>query len=91
MAHSFVQAHDDEDEAFFHFARSRPDGLVMLIEALDLARAQRGRLRLVDIPEELLDLARRAGEARAGKLSTDAEVDQTPFPRRAGSSCRTAD
>lgn len=33
-------------------------GLVLLVEARDLARQGRCRLRLVDIPDELLDLAR---------------------------------
>lgn len=41
--------------------RTNSAGLVMLIEALDLARTQRRRLRLADIPEELLDLARMSG------------------------------
>lgn len=35
MAHSFVQAHESESEAFEHFARSRPSGLVLLIDTYD--------------------------------------------------------
>ena len=35
MAHSFVQAHDDEAEAFESFARARPDGLTLLIDTYD--------------------------------------------------------
>jgi nicotinate phosphoribosyltransferase len=35
MAHSFVQAHDDETAAFERFARSRPDGLTLLIDTYD--------------------------------------------------------
>ncbi|MGF1640498.1 MAG: nicotinate phosphoribosyltransferase [Rhodospirillales bacterium] len=35
MAHSFIQAHDDETEAFLHFARSRPANLVLLIDTYD--------------------------------------------------------
>jgi nicotinate phosphoribosyltransferase len=35
MAHSFVQAHDDEALAFEHFARSRPEGVVLLIDTYD--------------------------------------------------------
>jgi nicotinate phosphoribosyltransferase len=41
MAHSFVQAHDDETLAFEHFARSRPQGLVLLIDTYDTERAAR--------------------------------------------------
>lgn len=35
MAHSFIQAHDDETTAFEHFARSRPANLVLLIDTYD--------------------------------------------------------
>jgi nicotinate phosphoribosyltransferase len=41
MAHSFIQAHDDETVAFEHFARSRPQGLVLLIDTYDTERAAR--------------------------------------------------
>ena len=30
MAHSFVQVHDDEAQAFEDFARARPDGVILL-------------------------------------------------------------
>jgi nicotinate phosphoribosyltransferase len=39
MAHSFIQAHDDEIAAFEHFARSRPRDLVLLIDTYDTERA----------------------------------------------------
>lgn len=35
MAHSFVEAHDDEATAFEHFARARPQGLTLLIDTYD--------------------------------------------------------
>lgn len=35
MAHSFVQAFDDEAAAFEAFARARPDGLTLLIDTYD--------------------------------------------------------
>ncbi|HLB79467.1 MAG TPA: nicotinate phosphoribosyltransferase [Dongiaceae bacterium] len=35
MAHSFIQAHDDETEAFESFARSRPQNLILLIDTYD--------------------------------------------------------
>jgi nicotinate phosphoribosyltransferase len=38
MAHSFVQAHDDETLAFEHFARSHPHDLVLLIDTYDTER-----------------------------------------------------
>jgi nicotinate phosphoribosyltransferase len=39
MAHSFIQAHDDEAVAFEHFARARPKGLVILIDTYDVEAA----------------------------------------------------
>jgi nicotinate phosphoribosyltransferase len=39
MAHSFVQAYDDETAAFEAFARSRPDNLILLIDTYDTERA----------------------------------------------------
>lgn len=38
MAHSFIQAHDDESRAFENFARSRPAGVVLLIDTYDTER-----------------------------------------------------
>jgi nicotinate phosphoribosyltransferase len=35
MAHSFVQAHDDETQAFEHFARAFPKDAVLLIDTYD--------------------------------------------------------
>jgi nicotinate phosphoribosyltransferase len=39
MAHSFVQAHEDEQTAFEHFAEARPRGLALLIDTYDTERA----------------------------------------------------
>ncbi len=39
MAHSFVQAHDDEIEAFLHFAESMPSNVILLIDTYDTLRA----------------------------------------------------
>ena len=39
MAHSFVQAHDDEMLSFEHFARSRPQGVILLIDTYDTEHA----------------------------------------------------
>jgi nicotinate phosphoribosyltransferase len=39
MAHSFVQAHDDEAAAFERFARARPDNVVLLIDTYDTEAA----------------------------------------------------
>jgi nicotinate phosphoribosyltransferase len=52
MAHSFVQAHDDEVSAFEHFAKTQPDNLVLLIDTYDTEAAA----------AKLIPLARRLGE-----------------------------
>jgi nicotinate phosphoribosyltransferase len=41
MAHSYIQAHDDEATAFERFARARPQGLVLLLDTYDTERAAR--------------------------------------------------
>jgi nicotinate phosphoribosyltransferase len=41
MAHSFVQAHDSEAEAFAHFAAAFPDKAVMLIDTYDTLEGAR--------------------------------------------------
>jgi nicotinate phosphoribosyltransferase len=39
MAHSFVQAHDDEAEAFVRYARDLPDQVVLLLDTYDTEAA----------------------------------------------------
>ncbi len=41
MAHSFIQAYDDETSAFENFARSRPQNLTLLIDTYDTEAAAR--------------------------------------------------
>jgi nicotinate phosphoribosyltransferase len=41
MAHSFVQAHDVEAQAFEHFAHAQPDNIVLLIDTYDTEEAAR--------------------------------------------------
>jgi nicotinate phosphoribosyltransferase len=41
MAHSFIESFDDEAAAFESFARSRPDGLVLLLDTYDTEAAAR--------------------------------------------------
>src|SRR5439155_15649780 len=39
MAHSFIEAHDDESTAFENFARARPDNLTLLLDTYDTEAA----------------------------------------------------
>ena len=41
MAHSFIQVHGDELSAFENYARSRPDGVVLLIDTYDTENGAR--------------------------------------------------
>jgi nicotinate phosphoribosyltransferase len=50
MAHSFIQAHDDEATAFDRFARSRPENLTLLIDTYDCERAAQ---KVVDLAPRL--------------------------------------
>jgi nicotinate phosphoribosyltransferase len=46
MAHSFIQAHDSETEAFERFARSHPDNATLLIDTYDTEAAARKLVQL---------------------------------------------
>lgn len=50
MAHSFVQAHEFESDAFLSFARCHPQGVVLLIDTYDV---QRGARRVVELSHRL--------------------------------------
>jgi len=52
MAHSFVQAHDDEADAMERFARSQPDNVVLLIDTYDTEAAA----------DRVVELSRKLGE-----------------------------
>ncbi len=50
MAHSFVQVHDDEAEAFENFARARPENPILLIDTYDTAA---GAAKVVELAPKL--------------------------------------
>jgi nicotinate phosphoribosyltransferase len=50
MAHSFVQVHDDETTAFENFARSRPEGVILLIDTYD---TEAGARKIVELAPKL--------------------------------------
>jgi len=50
MAHSFIEAHSDEKEAFIHFAESNPQIVTLLIDTYDTIA---GAGKVVDIKETL--------------------------------------
>jgi len=50
MAHSFIETHDDELQAFEHFARVQPDNVVLLVDTYD---TERGARRVVELAPRL--------------------------------------
>jgi nicotinate phosphoribosyltransferase len=64
MAHSFVQAHDSETQAFVHFAESFPDNAVLLIDTYDTVAAARKVAALAP------QLARRGIHVRGVRLDS---------------------
>ncbi len=73
MAHSYVQAHDSEEKAFLDFARSRPHGLVLLIDTYDVEAAIAKVVRLADILEEE-DISIRAVRLDSGDLAAGSRL-----------------
>jgi nicotinate phosphoribosyltransferase len=49
MAHSFVQAHQDETAAFDHFAQAQPDNVLLLIDTYDTEAAARKVVSLAPV------------------------------------------
>jgi nicotinate phosphoribosyltransferase len=61
MAHSFVQAHATEEEAFAHFARSHPHNNTLLIDTYDTEAAAR---KLIPLAHELAKDSIKIGAVR---------------------------
>ncbi len=72
MAHSFVQAHEDERAAFAGYARCHPEGTTLLIDTYDTANGARAVVALARAGANIVavridsgDLANAAREVRA--------------------------
>jgi nicotinate phosphoribosyltransferase len=50
MAHSFIEAHDDETQAFENFARSHPGNVILLLDTYDTEKAAH---KIVDLAPRL--------------------------------------
>ena len=61
MAHSFVQAHDDEAAAFESFAQSRPENLTLLIDTYD---SEAGARKVVALAPRLAARGIKVGAVR---------------------------
>ena len=47
MAHSFILAHDSEEEAFGHFAKSYPENAILLVDTFDTLRGVENAVRTI--------------------------------------------
>ena len=82
MAHSFIEAHDREEQAFRHFISSRPESVTLLIDTYDTQRAAH---RIVALARELesrgVRSAIRAVRIDSGDLATEARAVRHTFDR----------
>lgn len=76
MAHSFVQAHACESDAFEHFARSQPQACTLLIDTYDTEAAARALVPLA------LRLAREGRAVQAVRLDSGDLIGQARRVRR---------
>lgn len=80
MAHSFIQAHADEETAFEHFAHAQPEHAVLLLDTYDTEAAARKVVRLaarlresgIRVRGVRLDSGDLAAHARAVRAILDA-------------------
>lgn len=73
MAHSFVLAHDDEEEAFRAFAEVFPGRAVLLLDTYDPLRAARRAARIPGVTAVRLDSGDLAGLSREVRRILDEE------------------
>lgn len=85
MAHSYIQAHDSEAEAFERFARGHRGAVVLLIDTYDTEAAAE---RVVELAERLAAHGRRIASVRIDSGDLDALsrsvrriLDRAPGPR----------
>jgi nicotinate phosphoribosyltransferase len=76
MAHSFIQAHDSEEEAFRHFALSQPENVVLLIDTYDTEAGAHKVVRLASALRE------RGIEIRAVRLDSGDLVEHARKVRK---------
>lgn len=67
MAHSFIEAHDDEVEAFEHFMRSHRGRIVLLIDTYD---TEKGARRVAEIARRFKDTPIDSVRLDSGDLQT---------------------
>ena len=86
MAHSFVQVHDDEMQAFENFARARPEGVILLIDTYD---TEHGARKVVELAPRLKadGIAIRGVRIDSGDLDRDGAQGAAHSRRRRLARC----
>ncbi|MDS4039556.1 MAG: nicotinate phosphoribosyltransferase [Candidatus Competibacter sp.] len=76
MAHSLIQAHDREEDAFAHFAAAQPGNVVLLIDTYDTEAAAR---KVVELAPRLRErgIAIKGVRIDSGDLTARAQVVRT--------------
>ena len=69
MAHSFIQAHHSEEEAFLHFGKARPEHAIFLIDTYD---TERGADKVVQLAKKGLPV--RGVRLDSGDLAAHAQA-----------------
>ncbi|HEY5648277.1 MAG TPA: nicotinate phosphoribosyltransferase [Nitrospiria bacterium] len=76
MAHSFIQAHEDETGAFINFARSQPENVVLLLDTYDVKAAAE------KIPALAADLGKEGIRIKGVRLDSGDIAGQSRMVRR---------
>ena len=91
MAHSFIEAFDDEMAAFEAFARSRPDNVVLLLDTYDTEAAARKVVALAPrLKQRHRDPRRRLDSGDLIALSRSVRAFSTPAASATSPSLRAA-
>jgi nicotinate phosphoribosyltransferase len=84
MAHSFIQAHDREDQAFEQFARSHPKNIILLLDTYDIDHAARRTValgkKLIKKGIHILGVRLDSGNLTAHARSVRNILDEGGFP-----------
>jgi nicotinate phosphoribosyltransferase len=80
MAHSYVQAHRSEAEAFAAFASARPEGVVLLADTYDVDAAVDAAVRLARTGTAIAALRLDSGDLAAGSARIRARLDAAGYP-----------
>lgn len=80
MAHSLIQAHDREEEAFEHFAAAQPGNVVLLLDTYDTETAAHKLLTLAPACASAASKSRACASTAATWPNTPAGSEASSMP-----------